>query len=669
MNNSTPNIIIGKRKGQFSTYLCLYSLVMFIVVLTCIYYIHHNMYGNKSFETTIKATPSGVLGQIVNTQKLRQEFSWDSRGMRSVAFMWGTYCRTNNANVNVRLTIDGKFIREWNFNASTLIDNNFYVLTLPDLGHFTTPKQLFVFDIKVVAEDPQSNLTLYLSHGSNDGMLYSNNRLIKDKSLCISRSFTNKYGVNSMALLCISIFGAGLFILSLYLLFYRNVKYSKIILYILFVFGFVYSIVIPATRVPDEPAHFFRAYEISQGHITSEIRGTNVIGRELPTALINNITTNSAQTSLLDIIDSDIYIQKKDIKFASFPNTALYSPLSYLSQSVGIFIGGLFWQNIWFIWCFARLFTCLSVLCILFFAFKYASVDISLLYSIVLLPMFLHEMISLAPDATITALIIFLVSFVSFLRYEQKTVLRMRQKILIFGLVILIASSKIVYMPALLILFLIPKERFRSCTDHFLCVGISAALIAIFGLGWLMIAQSYLHHISHMGSNPQFQPTYILSFPFTYVKTLLRTVITHSAFYKASFIGASLGWLNIDVPFAYLLLPLILINLTRVYTLVYNRPQSSIRNDFVYNIVCAVITSVTCLLIFTSLYIQWTPLYAGIIDGVQGRYFIPILLPAFLTFMPGLFHKYEIKPSRYLLLAFACVDYVIAVQLLYHCIA
>ena len=35
----------------------------------------------------------------------------------------------------------------------------------------------------------------------------------------------------------------------------------------------------------------------------------------------------------------------------------------------------------------------------------------------------------------------------------------------------------------------------------------------------------------------------------------------------------------------------------------------------------------TIILMFTSLYVQWTPLGASFIDGVQGRYFIPLLIP------------------------------------------
>jgi uncharacterized membrane protein len=35
----------------------------------------------------------------------------------------------------------------------------------------------------------------------------------------------------------------------------------------------------------------------------------------------------------------------------------------------------------------------------------------------------------------------------------------------------------------------------------------------------------------------------------------------------------------------------------------------------------------TIILMFTSLYIQWTAVAEKYIDGVQGRYFIPLMLP------------------------------------------
>ena len=38
-------------------------------------------------------------------------------------------------------------------------------------------------------------------------------------------------------------------------------------------------------------------------------------------------------------------------------------------------------------------------------------------------------------------------------------------------------------------------------------------------------------------------------------------------------------------------------------------------------------------LICTSLYLQWTSPYATFIDGVQGRYFIPLILLVSMLFM------------------------------------
>ena len=37
------------------------------------------------------------------------------------------------------------------------------------------------------------------------------------------------------------------------------------------------------------------------------------------------------------------------------------------------------------------------------------------------------------------------------------------------------------------------------------------------------------------------------------------------------------------------------------------------------------ISLIIILLVFTSLFVQWTPIASDVIEGVQGRYFLPIL--------------------------------------------
>ena len=46
-------------------------------------------------------------------------------------------------------------------------------------------------------------------------------------------------------------------------------------------------------------------------------------------------------------------------------------------------------------------------------------------------------------------------------------------------------------------------------------------------------------------------------------------------------------------------------------------------------IICGIVILVI-VLIHLSLYVQWTPVYMNYISGIQGRYFIPLLLPIYL---------------------------------------
>ena len=66
--------------------------------------------------------------------------------------------------------------------------------------------------------------------------------------------------------------------------------------------------------------------------------------------------------------------------------------------------------------------------------------------------------------------------------------------------------------------------------------------------------------------------------------------------------------------------------------------------------ILGIILGVIIILILTSLYVQWTPFGLSKIDGVQGRYFIPILL-----LLPFILDNHFLVPSqkapmRYILL-------------------
>ena len=104
----------------------------------------------------------------------------------------------------------------------------------------------------------------------------------------------------------------------------------------------------------------------------------------------------------------------------------------------------------------------------------------------------------------------------------------------------------------------------------------------------------------------------------------IRTIFTNGASWIQSMFGASLGALNIPVNWSVWIVYLILIvAIVARYKLQYELKLAD-------NIICLLIFLSGSALIFASLYVQWTAYQNPIIDGIQGRYFIPLLIFLFL---------------------------------------
>ena len=92
-----------------------------------------------------------------------------------------------------------------------------------------------------------------------------------------------------------------------------------------------------------------------------------------------------------------------------------------------------------------------------------------------------------------------------------------------------------------------------------------------------------------------------------------------------SFNGRSLGWLNINV----FSLPVIFYSVLLVSTIWIGKNEKDLKLK--QKILLISIFLVIVALIFTGLYLTYTEVGAEIILGVQGRYFIPIVLLILLS--------------------------------------
>ena len=248
---------------------------------------------------------------------------------------------------------------------------------------------------------------------------------------------------------------------------------------------------------------------------------------------------------LMDILDgSDIELSEEEV-FSDYCNTALYSPFTYTMQTFGVAVGKFFSRKVFFVAYCGRFAAWLAAGCILFFAIRYIPFGKNTLAAISLLPMNMHEAISLAGDTFTFAVAMAFLSFILYLRYTKKGVMGKREYAVLYILLFFLASCKIVYAPLCMLAFLIPAERFGGGRNYGKHALLSILEVFLTSGIWLAISMHILGGQS--GGKSKEQVWYILSHPLGYVETVVNTTVTYGEGLAKGMLGASLGWLNIAV--------------------------------------------------------------------------------------------------------------------------
>ncbi|MBQ3474593.1 MAG: DUF2142 domain-containing protein [Bacilli bacterium] len=418
---------------------------------------------------------------------------------------------------------------------------------------------------------------------------------------------------------------------------FKSAKIEKIFLLIAVPIGLLYLVIFPIGQIPDENTHYLRSYAISEGYIVSDVNDKGVGSAYLPDNVLNNFyggeKNHSYSEVAKNIFEKSDNLEKKKYYFS---NTSLYNFIIYVPQTTGILMGKILHLPPLMIAYLARLFNFATYILLLYFAIKLIPFLKKYVMLVALLPISLQEGVSLSPDALAISLSLLFVSLILYYRYEYKEKISNKKYTLLLTLSTILSLCKIVYIPILLLLLLIPQERFKSKKDKYIKVFLLIMICVIINGAWTIFATRYLNE-SNPGVNSSDQVKYILTSPFNYIGVMLKTTKEHYTEFLHQVFGKDLGALNIST---YKLYPIISGSILLVLSFI-----CSIKNKIKNNkerIIYLFIPITIILLIFTSLYVQWTPLKNDVIIGIQGRYFIPILIFVPLIFI-GLFKKKNIK--------------------------
>ena len=202
--------------------------------------------------------------------------------------------------------------------------------------------------------------------------------------------------------------------------------------------------------------------------------------------------------------------------------------------------------------------------------------------------------------------------------------------------------------------FLIPKKKF--CGGYFVKMATVVVPSVVLSLVWGKIASSVL--VPGNGAKPVEQVVYILSHPIEYLQTFFRTSRIFSRMLR-EMVGV-LGWLNIRLDWWAYGLYYIFFVLNVFFSIDVDdkgREMFSLKQKLI-------ILSLSLLIIFvvsTNMYIVWSHVGADLIDGIQGRYFASVLLPAaafFSIMLPARKSCFLIQGSTILFLIILLSDTV-----------
>jgi uncharacterized membrane protein len=421
---------------------------------------------------------------------------------------------------------------------------------------------------------------------------------------------------------------------------------EKIFLLIALFFGISFLVLTPLFEVADEPAHFFKAYALSdlQYNGGSAYLPKSITDIYAPLTKNNSIPFHPNKKFDIQILFSvwDYPLNASNKQWT--PGIPAYAFVPYIPQIIGIEIGKCCNASPVMLMYFGRFFNLLIWVCLIFSAIRITPVGKWLFLVLSLLPMSLFQAASLSPDAAITGMSFLLIALILYyaLNSDKKSITNW-DMVLLLILSMALAVSKQVYFLIPLIFLIIPVARFSNKKDFIVkfCLLI-LSIIVVMALLSMSINQSIPipsstqningsqpSQISEEKSSAVTQVSFIFNNPVKYCFILKNTLFTLKDLYIDSFIGI-FGWLDTPLPgyIYYLFIGLI-------FFVALCDTEQNICVTTKQKGLFLLISLLTIGMIFTAIFVFYHPHGINLpgstlILGVQGRYFITLAPLIFL---------------------------------------
>jgi uncharacterized membrane protein len=428
--------------------------------------------------------------------------------------------------------------------------------------------------------------------------------------------------------------------------------------------GLLLVLAVPPAQGIDEPNHFARVWTLTDGAIIAPSRGPHEVvwiiplagvparqpvrrgvhraGGLVPACVQRYLATLYADGafpghfSLAAAWRTPAHCAAQPARFVAFENTALESPVAYAPEVIGVAILRAVRAPLPVIFFGGRLAGLLGYLALVWLALRIAPRGTGVLFVVGAMPMALQEAAAYSADSMTIGLALLAVALA--LKCHQDTTAGRKWFGVLAVVVVALALTKPSYVALAPLVFVVPRDRLGWSRNQVFLAKAAVLLVALLASGAWNLA---VHNVSLAAYfppgaiKPGTQLSYVLHHPIGYLVVVLRSVGQgfHDGGWLSGFVS-SVGFYPIGpAPFAPLwMLLLAVVVLVAAYAIELGprigRPKVL---ELVSAFLPVVLFVVGVLAVLTTLWIEWTPIGSSTVNGLQGRYLLPLVVVPVVT--------------------------------------
>lgn len=675
MNNLKDRIIKNIKNNKIL--LLVFSLIWIACIVATLFVYKPTLgkepVGGEDYAHTFEVFKNRSLTQILPVED----------GSSEISVRYATYIRNNKGNMFVKVVgvNSNEIYLDTKTSVKSMQDNSYVTYELNETLDKTKDELL---EITFTSDSKQ---------GSCAGIYYSFDSFFEDSKMTLNDNgmpgeLAVKYLINnetyktfSNGVVTAIIISFTLIILALLLI---EPQIEKTITLMIIVFGLVFACIMSPGAIPDENTHYETSLMVSN-LMMGKIKTNN----EIDKAYVNYDSfgsfknANYSYNRFMRDMNKPLKLKDKVYEIENDWDDIFkhYYFAPYIPQAIGITLSRIFNTNTLRTYYAGRVFNLFFYAACIYFALKVTPVHKLLFGLLSMLPIFIQQAASHSYDTFVFGLTF--ISIAYFMKwYFSNEEIKNKDVAVLFVVNLALAPVKIVYGLFALLFAIVPTSRFGSLDRKIKIL----VIISVPTLGYILVniwwrikhviedllgidfkviyADTFNTPVKSTADITGFELNggttysfgYIVANPGKTISLLVRSVRFWLSTWFYQSLGKALAGVTLILPMTYVRIVLILIGISALRKEDYEMTWF-VRGSFV--VVCLGVAA----LILLGMLVGWTLTTDTLIQGIQGRYFCP-LLPYFFSMFNNKYIKLPKKIDKYVLFTYTILMFEVVIYVL-----